>query len=234
MKPLIVIPTYNEKENIEKLVREIFSLNLGISILVVDDNSPDGTLDIVKDLTNEFNNLFYLHRENKQGLAAAYIAGFKWGMNQGFDVLCEMDADFSHDTKYLKPMLEKIQDNDFVVASRNIKGGGVEGWPLIRKIISKGGSLYSRFILDFIPIHDLTGGYNMWTIDCLEKINLDSIISTGYCFQIEMKYRAFKQKCKGVEIPIIFKDRQYGKSKMDNKIFIEALLKIWELRFKIK
>ena len=231
MKPVIIIPTYNEAQNIKNLIPEIFKYLNGIdfSILIVDDSSNDGTTDEVKKFNKE--NIFILSRPSKSGLATAYIEGMKYAIDKGFDCFVEFDADFSHDPKYLPLMIEKLKENDVVIGSRNIKGGKVVGWSILRNFISKGGSLYSRIILN-CPIHDLTGGFNGWNKNIIEKIGLDNIISRGYCFQIEMKYRAYLQKAKITEFPIVFKDRLYGQSKMDKSIFIEALFNILKLRFK--
>lgn len=238
MKPLIIIPTYNEIENITKIVPEVLAkLPKGGGILVVDDGSPDGTAQAVKDMQNtkqltrggQGANLHLLERTQKSGLADAYITGFKWGIQNGYDVLCEMDADFSHKPEYLTVMLKEIETHDFVIGSRNIKGGAVEGWSALRNFISKGGSLYSRVVLG-CPIKDLTGGFNMWRKETLEKINLDSIISKGYSFQIEMKYKAYKAGCSVKEIPIVFPDRVAGVSKMSGGIFMEALKAVWRIR----
>ena len=230
MKPLIIIPTYNEIENITKIVPEVLAkLPKDGGILVVDDGSPDGTAQAVKNMQNTKKNLHLLERTQKSGLADAYITGFKWGIQNGYDVLCEMDADFSHKPEYLTVMLKEIESHDFVIGSRNIKGGAVEGWSALRNIISKGGSLYSRLVLG-CPIKDLTGGFNMWRKETLEKINLDSIISKGYSFQIEMKYKAYKAGCSVKEIPIVFPDRVAGVSKMSGGIFVEALKAVWRIR----
>lgn len=230
MKPLIIIPTYNEIENITKIVPEVLTkLPKDGGILVVDDGSPDGTAQAVKNMQNTKKNLHLLERTQKSGLADAYITGFKWGIQNGYDVLCEMDADFSHKPEYLTVMLKEIETHDFVIGSRNIKGGAVEGWSALRNFISKGGSLYSRVVLG-CPIKDLTGGFNMWRKETLEKINLDSIISKGYSFQIEMKYKAYKAGCSVKEIPIVFPDRVAGVSKMSGGIFMEALKAVWRIR----
>ncbi|OHD14275.1 MAG: dolichyl-phosphate beta-D-mannosyltransferase [Spirochaetes bacterium GWD1_27_9] len=236
MKTLIIIPTYNEKENISDILPQIFSetKEIDVNILIVDDGSPDGTANIVKDMIqkNYKDKLFILERSGKQGLATAYITGFKWGIERNYDVFIEMDADFSHNPKYLKEMIGLMQKYDFIVASRYVKNGGVVGWGPIRKIISYGGSFYSRMVLG-IKIRDLTGGFNLWSKDLLLKLGLDNIISRGYLFQIELKYRATKMGFKGIEFPIIFPDRERGKSKMSKKIFLEALINIWKIR-KIK
>ena len=230
MKLLIIIPTYNEVENIGLLINEVFKFVDDVSILVVDDNSIDGTRDLVETISKKDERVFILKREGKFGLASAYIAGMKWGIENGFDLFCEMDADFSHNPKYLPEMIEKIKNNDVVIGSRNMKGGAVQGWSLLRNFISKGGSLYSRVVLGFPPVYDLTGGYNMWTLNALNKIEIDSIVSEGYCFQIEMKYKAWKKGCSIVEIPILFENRRKGKSKMSSRIFFEAFVKIWGIR----
>jgi len=231
MNILIIIPTYNESENIVDIINAVYRETPEVSVLVIDDNSPDNTYEKVKNLSNERKNLYAIKRPCKSGLASAYIEGFKWGINHNFDIFCEMDADFSHNPAYLKEMIKYIQDCDVVIGSRNIKGGGTEGWSALRNIISKCGSLYSGIILGFPPIYDLTGGFNMWKKEALDKIDLNSVISEGYLFQIEMKYKAFKKGCTLKEIPIIFKDRQKGKSKMNLKIFAEAFVKIWKIKF---
>lgn len=234
-KIIILIPTYNEKDNISLIIEKIFEKDYkhDVNVLVIDDNSPDGTGQIVKDLISQkYNNrLFILERQQKNGLAKAYIAGFKWSLERKYDVILEMDADLSHNPKYLPSMFEAAENYDFAVGSRYVQGGGVSGWGLLRKIISRGGSLYSRIILN-IPIKDLTGGFNLWHSHVLEKMNIDSIISDGYSFQIELKYRALKSGFKGKEVPILFEDRTLGKSKMSKKIVLEALLKVWQLKFK--
>lgn len=215
MKLLVIIPTYNEIDNISKIVPEVFNvLPENAGILIVDDGSPDGTAKAVKEMQKTYSErLSLLERKEKSGLANAYITGFKWGFENGYDVLCEMDADFSHKPEYLPQLYEAIQTNDVAIGSRNIKGG----------------SLYSRMVLG-CPVKDLTGGFNMWRKDALEKIGLDTIISKGYSFQIEMKYKAYKAGCSIKEIPIIFPDRVAGESKMSKGIFMEALKAVWRIR----
>ena len=233
MNPIVIIPTYNEKENISELINEISNNLVGynFSILVVDDGSPDGTAETVENLNKA--NVFILKRDGKKGLASAYIDGIKYSIEKGFDAFIEFDADFSHNPKYLPQMIEYLKDNDVVIGSRNVKGGCSKGWTLLRKLISKGGSLYSRLVLS-CPIKDLTGGFNGWRLDVINKINLDSIISSGYCFQIEMKYRAFLNNAKIFEFPIVFEDRKFGQSKMSKSIFIEALFNVLKLRLKLR
>lgn len=231
MKTLIIIPTFNEELNIESIVNSVNDILKGrdFGVLVVDDNSKDSTAKIVKSLQNKYENLYLLERGGKYGLASAYIDGFKYGADIGYKAFIQMDADFSHNPDYLPIIFEKLLDNDVVIASRNIKGGKVKGWGLLRNIISKGGSLYSRLILG-CPIKDLTGGYNGWRLDILNKIGLNNIISKGYAFQIEMKYRAYVQGAQIAEFPIVFEDRKFGKSKMNKRIFFEALFNVIKIK----
>jgi len=232
---LICVPTYNEAENIERLIAAVFehlpqNSPEKSSILVIDDNSPDGTAAIVENLIEKYpGRLHILKRSGKQGLGKAYLAAFQWGLSRGFDVFLEMDADFSHNPKYIPEMLRQIQTHDVVIGSRNIQGGSVEGWSFLRNCISKGGSMYARIVLG-CPVKDLTGGFNMWTKSALLKIGLDRIVSEGYSFQIEMKYRAWRAGCSIKEIPVLFTDRTQGVSKMSKKILLEALVKIWKIR----
>ncbi len=232
MKILLIIPTYNEKQNISSLLDEIEkeTSKYDLSILIVDDSSNDGTIESVENKRKLYKNINTLKRPGKLGLASAYIDGIKYGIENGFEYFIEMDADFSHNPKYLPTMIEKLKENDVVIASRNIKGGKVVEWGFLRNLISKGGSMYSRFVLN-CPINDLTGGFNGWNKKIIEKIDLDSIISKGYSFQIEMKYKAYKNKAKITEFPIVFEDRKFGKSKMSKAIFFEALLNILKIRF---
>jgi dolichol-phosphate mannosyltransferase len=230
MKTLVVIPTYNESENIQALVPAVMSKNLDVDILVVDDNSPDGTGNIVREMQKNNPRLHLLSRPGKQGLGKAYIAGFRWAMDQGYEGIVEMDADFSHRPEDLGPLIETMKKNDFAVGSRYVEGGRTVNWGLIRKIISRGGGIYSRLILGF-PLNDWTGGFNAWKRETLEKIDLASVQSNGYSFQIELKYKALKKGCKGAESPIVFEDRRVGQSKMSLKIVLEAFYRVWLLRF---
>lgn len=232
-KLLIIIPTYNESQNILLFLEKLYESckDLDFSVLVVDDNSPDGTAIIVKNWMNDHSNCHLLNREKKEGLGKAYIAGFKWGLNKDFDYFCQIDADFSHDPIYIPSFLEKTNDFDFIIGSRYVTGGVVRGWGLLRRIISRGGSLYSKIILNS-KINDFTGGFNLWNRNVLESINLDSLFSSGYSFQIEMKYRATKKGFKFYEFPIIFTDRVKGNSKMSKSIVFEAMLNVLKLRFK--
>ncbi|MBT4722132.1 polyprenol monophosphomannose synthase [Candidatus Falkowbacteria bacterium] len=231
MKTLIIIPTYNEKENIENIINAVFDLRIpDISILIVDDNSPDGTAKIVESLQKKFNNLHIIKRAGKLGLGSAYIEGFKFGLKQGFETIIQMDADFSHPITKLPEMINLSNEYDFVIGSRYVKGGGVKDWPIIRRILSRGGSLYARLILGQ-RINDFTGGFNTWNKRVLEKINLNQIKSNGYVFQIEMKYRAKKLGFSHIETPIIFTDRTAGKSKMSKRIALEAMVKTILIKF---
>ncbi|MFP5520016.1 MAG: polyprenol monophosphomannose synthase [Bdellovibrionia bacterium] len=231
MKTLVIIPTYNEKENIANIITAVFAQNLGVHILVADDNSPDGTAQIVKSLQEKFpEQLHLLSRPGKQGLGKAYLAGFKWGIDHGYDALVEMDADFSHRPQDLGPLIAKLEQADFAVGSRYVSGGGTVNWGLMRKIISRGGGIYSRLILGF-PLNDWTGGFNAWKKNVLLGIGLENVKSEGYSFQIELKYKALKKGFVGAESPIIFEDRRVGHSKMSFKIVIEAFYRVWLMRF---
>lgn len=232
MRLLVVIPTYNEAENIKKLLPEVAAVLPQMSdILVVDDGSPDGTANVAREIAKTISDvkIHILERSEKSGLGSAYIAGFKWGIENDYDVFLEMDADFSHQPKYIADLYEAIQTHDVAIGSRYVKGGGVQGWTLLRKMISRGGSLYARFVLG-VKICDLTGGFNMWRLSALEKIGLQNIFAQGYLFQIEMKSRAVKAGCSALEVPIIFPDREIGVSKMSGGIFKEALFGVWKLR----
>lgn len=229
---IIVIPTYNEIENIEIILEKVFSLELGVDILIVDDNSPDKTYAKVQELIDADTYAGQLHlviRQKKEGLGKAYIEGFKWCLARDYAFVIEMDADLSHDPKYLPSFIENIKEYDLVIGSRYVKGGGVVNWSLLRKFISFGGSTYARVILG-IGIRDVTGGFKCFRREVLEAIDLDNIMSAGYAFQIEMNYRTILKGFKVKEVPIVFEDRIAGKSKMSKKIFIEALLNVVTLR----
>ena len=229
-RTLICIPTYNEAENIEALVRQILNVVPGyVEVLVMDDGSPDGTGKIVDGLKAQGLRVNALHRSKKMGLGPAYIAGFQWGMGQGFTRFIEMDADFSHHPSFLPRMLELQEQYDVVIGSRYVPGGGTKNWGLGRKILSRGGSWYSRMILG-APIRDFTGGFNGWSREVLEAVDLASLRSDGYSFQIELKYRAYLRGYRVAEFPIVFEDRKVGKSKMHRRIVIEALKRVWSFR----
>lgn len=231
MRSLIVIPTYNEIDNLRSLVESILSQTPGeVDILVVDDGSPDGTGQLADTLASENKRINVLHREGKMGLGTAYVAGFKWGMSRDYDAFIEMDADFSHHPKYLSRMLELLKTNDVAIGSRYVDGGGTVNWGVGRKVLSLGGSLYSRAILG-ANIRDFTGGFNGWKKHVLQSVEIDTLKSDGYSFQIELKYRAHLKGYRIVEFPIVFEDRKVGQSKMNKRIVLEALKRVWQFRY---
>jgi len=233
LKKIVIIPTYNEIENIEKIIRKVFSLEEEFHILIVDDGSPDGTATSVKKLQTEFSNkLFLLERSGKQGLGTAYIAGFKWGISNGYDYIFEMDADFSHNPNDLIRLYKECHENgaDMSVGSRYVKHGKVENWPLNRILISYGGSVYVRLIT-WMPVKDCTAGFVCYKRNVLETIDLDHVRYIGYAFQIEMKYKTWKAGFKIKEIPITFIDRTEGHSKMSKGIIKEAIIGVWKMKF---
>lgn len=231
---VVIIPTYNEKENIEKMIRKVLSLPHLFHILIIDDGSPDGTADIVKALQKEFNvSLHLLERQGKLGLGTAYITGFKWAIEKKYDFIFEMDCDFSHNPDDLIRLYKacKVDGADLSIGSRYVKGGKVVNWPLDRILMSYFASLYVRMIL-WIGIHDTTAGFKCYRRKVLETLKLDEIRFVGYAFQIEMKYAVKKAGFNITEVPIIFTDRIEGASKMSKGIFKEALLGVIEMRFK--
>jgi dolichol-phosphate mannosyltransferase len=229
---LVIIPTYNEKENVEKMIRKVFSLPLQFHILIIDDGSPDGTADIVKCLTIEFpGKLFLEQRSGKLGLGTAYIHGFKWALARSYEYIFEMDCDFSHNPEDLIRLREAcINGGDVAVGSRYTKGGKIENWPMGRVMMSYFASVYVRMIL-WVPFKDTTAGFKCYKKKVLERINFEDIKFIGYAFQIEMKYIAYKLGFKVVEVPITFTDRVEGASKMSKGIFKEAILGVLKMRF---
>ncbi|MGC8765682.1 MAG: polyprenol monophosphomannose synthase [Brevinematia bacterium] len=232
MRFLIIIPTYNEALNIEKLINEVLSQSDDIDILVVDDNSPDGTSDIVEKIAKSNKRVNLIKREKKSGLGRAYIAGFKWALEKDcYDYIFEMDADFSHDPYELELFFEAIKENyEVVCGSRYINGVRILNWDLKRLFLSLGGNIYAR-IATGVPLTDLTGGYNCYSKKVLKSINLDKISSNGYSFQIEMKAKAYYKGFKIKEVPITFRDRYEGTTKMNSGIINEAIFKCWKIRF---
>jgi len=228
---LVIIPTYNEKENIEKILRKVLSLPGGYHVLIVDDGSPDGTASIVKSLQNEFPGLLHiLERTGKLGLGTAYIAGFKWALERTYEYIFEMDADFSHDPEDLNRLYDACSTSaDLVVGSRYTKGGKVVNWPWDRIFISKGGALYTKLIT-WMPVNDPTAGFICYKRKVLSTIPLEQVHFVGYAFQIEMKYRAWKLGFKIGEVPITFRDRKEGVSKMSGNIIKEAMYGVWKMR----
>jgi dolichol-phosphate mannosyltransferase len=233
LSKIILIPTYNEIENIEKIIRKVFSLPEPFHILVIDDGSPDGTAHKVKELQNEFTDqLFILERNGKQGLGKAYIAGFKWSIERKYDFIFEMDADFSHNPDDLIQLYDACKNAgaDVSVGSRYVKGGKVVNWPFNRIFISYGASVYVRLIT-WMPVKDCTAGFVCYKREVLEAIDLDKIKFIGYAFQIEMKYTAWRKGFKIKEVPITFVDRTEGVSKMSKGIVKEAILGVWKMKF---
>ena len=229
---LVIIPTYNEQDNIVYIIEKVFSLEQGFDLLIIDDNSPDGTANLVKNLQKKFTeNLHLIQREGKLGLGTAYIKGFKWALNHSYQYICEMDCDFSHNPDDL-PRLRKalIDGADVAVGSRYIAGGGVHNWPKRRILLSRGASIYARLITG-IPVQDTTAGFVCYKRDFLENLNMDRIVFKGYAFQIQMKFAAYLMGFKIVEIPIWFKDREEGVSKMSSNIIQEAIFGILKLRW---
>ncbi len=227
---LIIIPTYNERNNLAALTKAIYAQG-PFHILIVDDNSPDGTGALADQLaTQHAGRFFVLHRSGKLGLGSAYVEGFRWGLAHGYDLLFEHDADFSHDPRHLPQFVACIHAGaDLVLGSRYVPGGGTRNWSLLRRIISRGGSFYAQVILG-LPIRDLTSGFKCFRRRVLEALDLDQIHSNGYSFQIEVTYRAYRRGFRIVETPIIFVDRRVGKSKMHRSIVYEAIFMVWRLR----
>lgn len=221
---LVIIPTYNEAPNIESIIGRLRAAVPAAHVLVADDNSPDGTGVIADKLAAADDHVHVMHRKGKEGLGAAYLAGFAWGLDEGYDVLVEMDADGSHQPEQLPLMLDALQSADMVKGSRYVKGGSVVNWPAYRKAISRGGSIYSRLVLG-VPIHDMTGGFTAFRASALRMIGLDEVASAGYCFQIDLARRAHAKGLVIKEVPIEFVERELGESKMSQAIVLEALLR---------
>lgn len=231
MKTIVIIPTYNELNNIQKLIPEILEQYPGIHILVVDDNSPDGTAAHVELLSKNDKRINLIRRSGKMGLGTAYVAGFKFALQNNFDAVIQMDADFSHDPKEIRNFLELIPIYDLVIGSRYIYGVRVINWPIRRLLLSYFANLYTRVITG-LPVKDGTGGFKCIRREVLESIDLDRIHSNGYSFQIEINFLAWKKKFRLTEMPIVFVDRVKGTSKMSKKIVREAVFMVWKLRFK--
>jgi dolichol-phosphate mannosyltransferase len=230
---LVCIPTYNERENLEPIVRAVLAADPRVDILVVDDNSPDGTGQLADQLAAAEPRIRVLHREKKQGLGRAYLHAFRWALAEPYTYIIEMDADFSHDPRYLPTLLDTAQAGaDLVLGSRYVKGGGTVNWGVGRKVISRGGSLYARSILG-VRVRDLTGGFKCFHRRVLEALDLDAVQSSGYGFQIELTYRTLRKGFRVQEVPIVFEDRRVGHSKMSRRIFLEALTMVWKLRLTV-
>jgi dolichol-phosphate mannosyltransferase len=230
-RTLVVTPTYNEKENLPRFVTALRGALPEADVLIVDDNSPDGTGQLADAIAAADARVRVMHRAGKMGLGTAYVQAFTRGLAEGYDRFFEMDADLSHDVRYLPDFVRALDDGyDVVIGSRNIPRGGVEGWGPARHFMSKGGSLYSRAILG-LAVRDLTSGYKAYSRRALEAITLAEVHSNGYSFQIEMTYRAIRRSMRVKEVPIVFVDRSYGQSKMSRKVFLEAVGMVWKLRF---
>lgn len=230
-RALIIFPTYDERDNIEKIVHAVLPLDPRIHVLIVDDNSPDGTGDVADRLAAEEDKVNVMHRQVKEGLGKAYIDGFKWAIERKFDFIFEMDADFSHGPEYIRDFLREIQNHDLVIGSRYISGVNVINWPMSRLLLSYFANAYTRIITG-MPLRDGTGGFKCFRREVLEAIELDKVQASGYVFQIEMSMRAWKKGFRIKEIPIIFVDRVVGESKMSKKIMREAIWMVWALRLK--
>ncbi len=228
-KALVIFPTYNERDNIERIIPAVLSKDQSLQVLVVDDNSPDGTGQAADRMAGENDRIHVLHRDKKDGLGRAYLAGFKWALAEKFDYIFEMDADFSHNPDYIPDFLEAIKEYDLVIGSRYISGVNVINWPMSRLLLSYFANFYTRVITG-LPVRDGTGGFKCFRREVLETIRLDEIKSNGYIFQIEVSVRAWKRGFKIKEIPIVFVDREKGVSKMSKKIVREAIWKVWYLR----
>ncbi len=226
---LIVLPTYNERANLADLVKEIHRQVPRAEVLVVDDASPDGTGELAEELAARDSRVHVEHRAGKMGLGTAYLLGFQYALDRGYDLVFEMDADFSHDPVYLPRFLEAIEQADLVLGSRYTRGGGTENWALWRRLLSRGGGLYARTVLG-VPYRDLTGGYKCFRREVLEALPLDEIRSEGYSFQIEVTFRVHQMGFRIVEVPIIFRERREGESKISKRIVVEAMGVVWRLR----
>jgi len=226
---LVCLPTYNERDNVVPITEAILAATPEVDVLVIDDNSPDGTGELADGLAEREPRVHVLHRAGKEGLGKAYLAGFAWALGRGYELVLEMDADFSHDPRYLPGMLQAAGEADLVLGSRYVPGGGTVNWGMLRKIISRGGSLYARTILG-IPVRDLTGGFKCFRRRVLESIDLPTVECSGYAFQIELTYRTIRRGFKVKEVPIVFEDRRVGQSKMSKRIVLEALRKVWSIR----
>tara|TARA_R110002072_G_scaffold534_3_gene3652 strand:- start:18831 stop:19568 length:738 start_codon:yes stop_codon:yes gene_type:complete len=230
-KTLIIIPTFNEIDNIENMITTLFSKYSAVSILIIEDGSPDGTADVVKRLQSTNANLHMIQRTGKQGLATAYTTGFKWALEKDYQFVFEMDCDFSHDPAHVKDLLNAAQDYDLVIGSRYINGIRIINWPFKRLLLSYLASIYTRFVTG-LPIQDTTGGFKCFTRKALESLDLDGIIAKGYIFQLELNYKVWSKGLRLKEVPIVFYERAHGVSKMGGGIIFEALFAVLKLRFK--
>ncbi len=226
---LVIVPTYDEVDNVERIAAQILAQDERLDLLIVDDNSPDGTGELADNMSAANGRIHVIHRAGKLGLGTAYVAGFKWAIAQGYDAVCEMDADFSHDPNVLKVFLKEIEDHDLVIGSRYKTGVNVVNWPLSRLLLSYGASIYTRVITG-LPIHDPTAGFKIFRRATLEQLDLDEIRSGGYSFQIEVHFKVWRKGLRIHEVPIIFYDRTHGTSKMSKAIVREAVWMVWKLK----
>lgn len=229
-RAIICLPTYDERENLAPIVEAIHAVVPDVDVLVVDDDSPDGTGRLADELAARDPRVNVLHRAAKEGLGKAYLAGFAWALERGYDLVLEMDADFSHDPRHLPALLAATRDADLALGSRYVPGGGTVNWGLGRKLVSRGGSAYARAILG-VRVRDLTGGFKCFRREVLEAVDLASVECSGYAFQIELTFRALRLGFRVVEVPIVFVDRRVGQSKMSRRIVLEAMRKVWSMRF---
>jgi dolichol-phosphate mannosyltransferase len=227
-RAVVCLPTYNEAENVVPMVEAILAA-APVEVLVIDDGSPDGTGQLADGVAAREPRVHVLHRARKEGLGKAYLAGFAWALQRPYELVLEMDADFSHHPRYLAPMLERARGADLVLGSRYVAGGGTVNWGLGRRLLSRGGSLYARTILG-VPYRDLTGGFKCFHRRVLEGIDISTVECTGYAFQIELTYRAHRRGFRIAEHPIVFEDRRVGRSKMSRRIVLEAIRKVWSIR----
>jgi dolichol-phosphate mannosyltransferase len=229
-RAIICLPTYDERENLAPILGAIHAVVPAADVLVIDDASPDGTGALADELAARDGRVKVLHRAGKQGLGRAYLAGFAWALERGYGLVLEMDADFSHDPRHLPELLAAAREADVVLGSRWVPGGGTVNWGLGRKVVSRGGSLYARTILG-VGVRDLTGGFKCFRREVLEAVDLASVECSGYAFQIELTYRALRKGFRVVEVPIVFVERRAGRSKMSRRIVVEAMAKVWSMRF---
>jgi dolichol-phosphate mannosyltransferase len=228
-RAVICLPTYNERENLEPITEAILAATPEVDVLVIDDGSPDGTGVLADELAAREPRVHVLHRARKEGLGKAYLAGFDWALARGYALVLEMDADFSHDPRYLPALIAKAGEADLVLGSRYVAGGGTVNWGLGRRLLSRGGSLYARTILG-VSVRDLTGGFKCFRREVLEAIDLPTVECSGYAFQIELTYRTLRRGFRVAEVPIVFTDRRVGQSKMSRRIVLEAIRKVWTIR----
>lgn len=228
-RSIILIPTLCERENLEKLIPAIFELMPAVSVLIVDDNSRDGTQEMINAMRSNFKNLFFVHRENRFGYGRACLEGFKWVFHRPYNYIITMDADFSHDFAVIPALLKKLENVDVAVGSRYVKNGGLTNWSLSRRILSRFANFYVKLILGF-PVMDATSGFNAYRVDALKALNLEEIKSDGYAFLVELKYKLYKMGQKITEYPITFSERREGRSKMSSKIIWEAIKLPWKLK----